>query len=402
MGFRRIFCEPDVSNGWKRIKIRGMTHRQLWEAQETNDLASYAAHSSDSLGRKYIEPPHPVRPCFQRDRDRVLHSRCFRRLEYKTQVFVNGTADHYRTRLTHTIEMTAVGRTLARAFRVNEDLTETICLAHDVGHSPFGHRGEFVLDDLMKEHGGFDHNLQSLRAVEMLEYQYPAFAGLNLSWEVRAGLLKHEAHAPEAELAGYPIGPFQYMEAQIADVADDMTYHAHDVDDGLSAGLITLDQLQELAFWRMAVARAHEQYAALDEDQCRRIAIRNLLDLQAQDVLDEGRARLAEVQPRRIADVMNAPQRLICFSDEMGAMLKEFSDFLYHQLYYHPSVSEANSEAVELMRGLFLHYVEHPETMGKKARERLAVEGLMRTVCDYVAGCTDRYAIEECEKYGIK
>jgi dGTPase len=382
--------------------MRGMTHnRQQWETLETNDLASYAAHSADSLGRQFVEPPHPVRPCFQRDRDRVLHSRCFRRLEYKTQVFVNGTADHYRTRLTHTIEMAAVGRTLARAFRVNEDLTETICLAHDVGHSPFGHRGEYVLNELMTDHGGFDHNLQSLRAVEKLEYQYPGFTGLNLTWEVRAGLLKHEAATPGANLAGYPIGPFQYLEAQIADVADDMTYHAHDVDDGLSAGLITLDQLEELAFWKMAAARANEQYAALDEDQHRRITIRNLLDLQAQDVLTEGRARLVEHRPRRIADVMNAPHRLICFSEEMSGMLKEFSDFLYQQLYYHPEVADANSEAVELMRGLFLHYIDHPETMGKKARERLEEEGLMRTVCDYVAGCTDRYAIEECEKYGI-
>jgi len=379
-----------------------MTHaRQEWENLESRDLASYAAHSASSLGRLHPEVDHPVRPSFQRDRDRVLHSRCFRRLEYKTQVFVNGTADHYRTRLTHTIEMTAVGRTLARAFRVNEDLAETICLAHDVGHSPFGHRGEAVLDDLMAEHGGFDHNLQSLRAIEKLEYQYPGFTGLNLTWEVRAGLLKHEAANPDAELDGYPIGPFQYLEAQIADVADDMTYHAHDVDDGLSAGLITLGQLRELAFWKMAAARTDEQYSGIDEDQHRRITIRNLLDLQAQDVMSEGHRRLEKHNTKSIADVMNAPERLICFSAEMSAMLEEFSSFLYQQLYYHPGVADANTEAVELMRGLFLHYVDHPETLGKKARERLGSESLMRTVCDYVAGCTDRYALEECEKYGV-
>lgn len=379
-----------------------MTHaRQEWEELESRDLAPYAAHSACSLGRRHPEADHPVRPSFQRDRDRVLHSRCFRRLEYKTQVFVNGTADHYRTRLTHTIEMSAVGRTLARAFRVNEDLTETICLAHDVGHSPFGHRGEYVLDDLMKEHGGFDHNLQSLRAVEKLEYQYPGFCGLNLTWEVRAGLLKHEAANPDAELDGHPIGPFQYLEAQIADVADDMTYHAHDVDDGLSAGLITLDQLRELAFWQMAAARTDEQYHGLDEDQHRRITIRNLLDLQAQDVLSEGNGRIQKHNPKTIADVMNATERLILFSDGMKVMLKEFSDFLYKQLYDHPAVMKDNTDAVELMRGLFHHYVAHPETMGKKARERIPEEGLMRTVCDYTAGCTDRYALEECAKYGI-
>ncbi|MBM4153194.1 MAG: dNTP triphosphohydrolase, partial [Kiritimatiellaceae bacterium] len=255
--------------------------RQDWEKLEARDLAPYAAHSSNSLGRKHLEPEHPVRPCFQRDRDRILHSRCFRRLEYKTQVFINGTADHYRTRLTHTMEMAAVGRTLARAFHVNEDLTAPICLAHDVGHSPFGHRGEAVLDDLMKNHGGFDHNLQSLRAVEKLEYQYPGFRGLNLTWEVRAGLLKHEAAHPNAQLDGHPIGPFQYLEAQIADIADDMTYHAHDTDDGLAAGLISLDQLQKLAFWKFAAARTEQQYCALTEEQYLRITIRNLLDLQA-------------------------------------------------------------------------------------------------------------------------
>ena len=379
-----------------------MTHaRQEWEKLEARDLAPYAAHSARSLGRLYPEPDHPVRPCFQRDRDRVLHSRCFRRLEYKTQVFVNGTADHYRTRLTHTIEMAAVGRTLARAFHVNEDLTETICLAHDVGHSPFGHRGEDVLDDLMKEHGGFDHNLQSLRAVEKLEYQYPGFCGLNLSWEVRAGLLKHQAANSGAQLDGHPIGPFQYLEAQIADIADDITYHAHDVDDGLEAGLITLGQLEQQVFWKLAAARTREQYAALDDGHFLRITIRNLLDLQAQEVLREGHLRIEKYNPHTIADVMNAPERLITFGGEMSGLLDEFSKFMYRQLYEHSAVLDANHEAVALMRGLFLHYIEHPETMGRKARERISEEGLWRTVCDYVAGCTDRYALEECQKYGI-
>jgi dGTPase len=379
-----------------------MTHaRQEWEKLEARDLAPYAAHSARSLGRLYPELDHPVRPCFQRDRDRILHSRCFRRLEYKTQVFVNGTADHYRTRLTHTIEMAAVGRTLARAFHVNEDLTETICLAHDVGHSPFGHRGEYVLDELMKEHGGFDHNLQSLRAVEKLEYQYPGFPGLNLTWEVRAGLLKHQAAKPGAQLDGHPIGPFQYLEAQIADIADDITYHAHDVDDGLEAGLITLGQLEQQAFWKLAAARTREQYAALDDGHFLRITIRNLLDLQAQEVLREGHLRIEKHNPHTIADVMNAPERLIIFGGEMGGMLDEFSKFMYRQLYEHPAVLDANREAVALMRGLFLHYVKHPETMGRKAVARISEEGLMRTVCDYVAGCTDRYALEECIKYDI-
>jgi dGTPase len=379
-----------------------MTHsRQEWETLEARDLAPCAAHSALSLGRRFAEPDHPVRPAFQRDRDRILHSRCFRRLEYKTQVFINGTADHYRTRLTHTIEMAAVGRTLARALHANEDLTETICLAHDVGHSPFGHRGEAALDELMKDHGGFDHNLQSLRAVEKLEYPYPGFRGLNLTWEVRSGLLKHEAALPGAQLDGYPIGPFQYLEAQIADIADDITYHAHDTDDGLEAGLISLDQLESLTFWRQAAARTKEQYTGLGREQAVRITIRNLLDLQAQDVLRESRLRLEQYCPHSPADIMNAPKRLVAFSAEMEAVLCEFAGFLYRQLYEHPAVLDANREAVDLMRGLFLHYVARPDTMGRKARERIPEEGLLRTVCDYVAGCTDRYALEECRKYGI-
>ena len=228
--------------------------RQDWESTEERHLAAFATKSGKSFGRRHDEDPHPLRSCFARDRDRIFHSRCFRRLEYKTQVFVNGTADHYRTRLTHTMEMSAVGRTLARTLGANEDLTECICLAHDIGHSPFGHAGEEALDELMTDHGGFDHNLQSLRCIEVVESPYPGFHGLNLTWEVRAGLLKHEAHIEGALLDGHPIGPFQSIEAQIADIADDMTYHAHDVDDGLEAGIVTLQQLESTEFWRVAAS----------------------------------------------------------------------------------------------------------------------------------------------------
>ena len=229
--------------------------RKDWEDAEEWQLNPYASKSTHTLGRLHSETPHATRSCFARDRDRIFHSRCFRRLEYKTQVFVNGIADHNRTRLTHTMEMTAVGRTLARTLSANEDLTECICLAHDLGHSPFGHEGERVLNTLMEEHGGFDHNLQSLRCIEKLESPYPTFTGLNLSWEVRAGLLKHEANKSNAILDGYPIGPFQSLEAQIADIADDMTYQAHDVDDGLEAGIMTLEQLQSTCFWNYSAEK---------------------------------------------------------------------------------------------------------------------------------------------------
>ncbi len=373
--------------------------RKEQEEIEAFALSGMASKSAESLGRKHPEPPHPLRSCFARDRDRIFHSRCFRRLEYKTQVFVNGTADHYRTRLTHTMEMSAVGRTLARILKVNEDLTECICLAHDLGHSPFGHTGENVLDELMTGHGGFDHNLQSLRCIEVVESPYPDFRGLNLTWEVRAGLLKHEAHIDGATLDGYPIGPFQSIEAQIADIADDMTYHAHDVDDGLEAGIVTLQQLETTEFWKLAAAATRERYPNLSEYQFVRATIRSMLELQVFDVAEQAFALMDKCRPQSVREAMAAPQRIVNFSPGMKQVLDEFSAFMFKNLYFHHGVANATQESVAMMRKLFLHYIEHPETMGRKARARIESEGLWRTVCDYVAGCTDRYAIEEYERF---
>ncbi len=380
-----------------------MSHARIdWESAEEYHLAAYATHSAKSLGRHHPEDDHPLRSCFARDRDRILHSKCFRRLEYKTQVFVNGIADHYRTRLTHTMEMTAIGRTLARILKANDDLTECICLAHDIGHSPFGHAGEHVLDDLMQNHGGFDHNLQSLRFVEVIESPYPRFQGLNLSWEVRAGLLKHEAQVENAELDGHPIGPFQSIEAQIADIADDMTYHAHDVDDGLEAGIVTLNQLEQTEFWRRAATATRERYSNLSEDQFLRATIRNLLELQMVDVIEHSRQTLQKPTPASVREVMIAAERTVDFSPAMKAALSEFTAFMFEHLYFHHGVADATKRSVGMMRKLFLHYIEHPESMGCKARARIESEGLWRTACDYVAGCTDRYAIEEFKRFGLE
>lgn len=379
-----------------------MTHaRQDWESTEEHHLAPYATKSADSHGRRHDEPPHPLRSRFARDRDRIFHSRCFRRLEYKTQVFVNGTADHYRTRLTHTMEMSAVGRTLARILKANEDLTECICLAHDLGHSPFGHAGEDALDELMTGHRGFDHNLQSLRCIEVVESPYPDFRGLNLTWEVRAGLLKHEAHIEGASLDGHSIGPFQSIEAQIADIADDMTYHAHDVDDGLEAGIVSLKQLETTEFWRLAAASTKERYPNLSEYQFVRATIRSMLELQVFDVTEHAFAALDRYKPHSVRDAMTAPQRIVDFSPDMKRVLDDFSAFMFQNLYFHHGVADATRESVAMMRKLFLHYIEHPDTMGRKARARIDSEGLWRTVCDYVAGCTDRYAIEEYHRFGL-
>jgi len=375
--------------------------RKEREELEHGFLAPYAARSARTRRRPHDERPHPFRTEFQRDRDRVLHSRAFRRLEYKTQVFVNGTADHYRTRMTHTIEMAAVGRTLARALRVNEDLTEAIALAHDIGHSPFGHSGEEALNELMREEGGFDHNLQSLRWVEQLEQRYPDFPGLNLTWEVRAGLRKHLAHREGETLDGYPIGPHQLMEAQIADVADDMTYSAHDVDDGLEAGVLSEEQLRQVELWRRAAERARAEFPRLDEQHQLTVTIRCLLDIQVKDVLRNSERLLSQHDPRSIEEVIGCPERLVTVSPEMRALLEPFHTFMHENMYRHPEVAQANNEAVQMMRRLFLYYVEHPEKMGRKARARLPHDGLWRTACDYVSGMTDRYAIEEYLRYGL-
>jgi dGTPase len=403
--FRSPFAPSELvlfPTGMKSI-IGGMIHsRKEREKLEERHLASWAARSAGSRGRKYDEVPHGYRSEFQRDRDRILHSRSFRRLEYKTQVFVNGTADHYRTRLTHTMEMAAVGRTIARALRANEDLTEAIALAHDIGHSPFGHVGEYALDELMRNEGGFDHNIQSCRAVEMIEQRYPSFPGLNLTWEVRAGLRKHQAATPGAELDGLAIGPFQYIEAQIADIADDMTYHAHDVDDAFEAGLITVAQLSEQALWREAVRRAKSHYANLQDEDLTAVTIRCLLDMQVEDVLQTSSSLLDQHNPQSPEDVMASGRRLVAFSPEMKALLEPFRAFLYRDVYYHSAVSQSSGEAVAMMRKLFLFYIDNPETMGRKARRRLPAEGLWRTVCDYIAGMTDRYAIEEFQKFGLQ
>jgi dGTPase len=376
--------------------------RKETERLEEQTLAPYAARSARSHGRKHVEPAHEHRADFQRDRDRILHSRCFRRLEYKTQVFINGTADHYRTRLTHTLEMAAVGRTLARALGANHDLTEAIALAHDIGHSPFGHAGEEALNDLMKGHGGFDHNIQSVRWVEELELSYPGYPGLNLTWEVRAGLYKHQAHIPGFTVDGRPIGPHQYVEAQIADVADDMTYSAHDIDDGLDAGLLAEEQLQTTEAWRRAAARVRQQYGDLPAGQRTRATIRAVLDMQVEDVLRTSGALLERYQPDSPDAVMKCPERVVGYSPEMRETMRELRKFLFENMYWSPMVDKANKEATAMMRTLFLHYVAHPEAMGGKARGRIATDGVWRAACDYLSGMTDRYALDEYHRFGLQ
>ncbi len=373
--------------------------RDILEEQEKATLAPYAALSSGSLGRRYPEAQHAYRCSFQRDRDRIIHSRCFRRLEYKTQVFTRSSCDHYRTRLTHSVEVAAVARTLARVFGANETLTEAIALAHDIGHTPFGHAGENELNKLMADHGGFDHNQQSLRWVDLLDVQYPNFAGLNLTWEVRAGLMKHEADKPGAELDGHPIGPRQGLEAQIADMADDITYYAHDADDALLAKILTEELLETQELWRLATERTAKHYTDLDRGERIRISVRNLLDLQIENIVAATRARIEEYAPGSMREVMALPTRIVDFDPQMAAQATAFRKFMYAHVYFSQAISNQAEIATAMLRHLFEHYCQHPEDMGRKAQARLEEDGIKRAVCDYLSGFTDKYAFQEHARY---
>lgn len=369
------------------------------EARERLILAPYAQFSADTRGRVHDEPPPELRTQFQRDRDRVIHSRAFRRLEYKTQVFLNGTGDHLRTRLTHTMEVAAISRNIARALQLNEDLTETIALAHDLGHSPFGHKGEEALNKLMKGHGGFEHNRQSLRVIELLEQKYPTFPGLNLSWEVREGLAKHQTgfdHPPGGKefLAKSPS-----LEAQIANLADEITYYSHDLDDGLTAGLLSEKELTaHVAIWRAASALVKKQFGPLPDESRRYYIIRCIIDVEVKTVVETSEAAIRTAGVQSADDVRRQPRPLVRYSPELRRDNIELRKYLYKNLYYNPEVHEPNRRAVQMLEQLFHHFTAHPEQIGDIAKARARKDGWPRAVCDYLAGMTDRYAIQQHQR----
>lgn len=365
---------------------------------EDSDLASYATHNVCSKGRRYQEQPHPFRTDFQRDRDRVLHSHAFRRLEYKTQVFLNGTGDHLRTRLTHTIEVAAIARTIARSLRLNEDLAETISLAHDLGHTPFGHAGERALHKIMTHYGGFDHNLQALRVVDLLEIKYPEYDGINLTWEVRSGLVKHRGEGHTEFLDGEKLSPQQSLEAQVADLADDLTYYGHDVDDGLDSGLITEDMLEELEIWKMASEFAVQKGLKKGNERFAAYSIRCLIDSMVGNAIRSSHDNIKSYAPKTIDDVQNAPFKLIAFSPDFEKMTLALKDFLYHNLYFHPELKKLNDLSLNRMDLLFHAYIEKPGLMGETARARIAADGLPRAAADYIAGMTDNFAQKEFDR----
>ena len=371
--------------------------RQQLEAIEDQNLAPYAVHSSQSKGRAYPEDEPEYRSLFQRDRDRILHTTAFRRLEYKTQVFINYEGDYYRTRLTHTLEVAQIGRTAARALGANEDLVETICLAHDLGHSAFGHSGEMTLKRLMKDHGGFDHNKHTLRIVTILERRYPDFPGLNLTWEVREGIVKHESEYDVADAADFNPELRGSLEAQICNAADELAYTAHDLDDGLRSGMINAEMLEGITLWEILLESVGVRGMPIDELVRHRL-IRRLIGMEVTDLVQNTYQRLRDSNVRSAEELQRLPYNVIGFSEDMHRRNRQLKDFLYSRLYRHYRVQRMQVKAERLMTELFNMYCSEPNTLPQHVQERVEEFGLERTVCDYIAGMTDRFAIEEHQK----
>jgi dGTPase len=373
--------------------------RQELERFERQFLAPYAQFSGDTRGRKHDEPPPVWRTQYQRDRDRVIHSRAFRRLEYKTQVFLNGTGDHLRTRLTHTIEVAAVARNISSALKLNTDLAETIALAHDLGHSPFGHKGETVLARLMRGHGGFEHNLHSLRIVEELEEKYPGFPGLNLSWEVREGLAKHQTAYDRPDRRKGFAAKNSSLEAQIANLSDEITYYSHDLDDGLDSGLLSETHLaKNVRVWAQAARAVKKAHGKLP-DECRRyFTIRTIIDLQIRDVVETSEQLIEKAGVKSADDARRFSKPLIQYSSARRQLNRELRQYLYKNLYYNPVVHQPNLRAVKMLEQLFKYFLAHPKEIGDSSQRRLQQTGLHRAVCDYLAGMTDRYVMLEWER----
>lgn len=374
-----------------------MVTRQQIEQREVHTLAPYALHSANSRGRAYPEDEPRYRSVFQRDRDRILHTTAFRRLEYKTQVFVITEGDYYRTRLTHTLEVSQIGRSLARALAANEDLVEAICLAHDLGHPPFGHSGEETLSRLMAEHGGFDHNKQSLRIVTELERRYPDFSGLNLTWEVREGIVKHETQYDVADARDYDPETRGHLEAQIANLADELAYTAHDLDDGLRSGLITPTLLQGIELWGVLRESIGWREMLLDELTRHRL-IRRLIGLEVSALIDATSRRIAAADPQSAAELQQLDHNVVGFDAEYARMNQQLKDFLFANMYKHYRVVRMQAKAERIIEDLFNAYTSKPQILPSEVQELARRGRFERTICDYLAGMTDRFSLHEHSK----
>jgi len=362
-------------------------------------FAPYAMKSYLSRGRAHAEKEHPYRSAYQRDRDRIIHSAAFRRLEYKTQVFVFHEGDYYRTRLTHTLEVSQIARTIAFALKLNIDLAEAIALAHDLGHTPFGHAGEQILDELMTPYGGFNHNLQSLRVVDVLEERYPGFPGLNLTWELREGIVKHSS-AYDTASAREDLAPEQMptLETQVVDIADEIAYDNHDLDDGLTSGLFKERDLQKLPIWKLVCAGFPRASAQLDDEKRKYLIIRSLINLQVTDLIAQTQANIARLKIRSYADVKKMKNKTVAFSDKIASLREPLRDFLKEKMYNHYRVVRMSDKAKRFIREMFEIYNAKPRELPPKIQKRIPADGKQRAICDYIAGMTDRYALDEYKK----
>lgn len=371
--------------------------REQIEEQEDLSLAPYGIRSRDSKGREYPDTTPIYRTAFQRDRDRILHTTAFRRLEYKTQVFINTEGDYYRTRLTHTLEVAQIGRTVARALGANEDLEEAICLAHDLGHSPFGHSGERILNKLMADYGGFDHNKQSLRIVTQLEKRFLDFPGLNLTWETREGIVKHETEYDISDAKDYDPDLRGHLEAQIANAADELAYSAHDLDDGLRSGLITPAMLEGLSLWKILVENVGWKSCELFELDRKRI-IRHMIGVEIEDLIESTAKAIKKSGIKNVHELQSLPHNVIQFSKDLTKCNRELKDFLFKNLYQSHRVVRMQVKAEGILNDLFSAYQKDPLMLPAQIQNRIEDIGLERSICDYIAGMTDRFAIEEHQK----
>ncbi len=373
--------------------------RGEFERLEDMRLAPYAMRTRLSRGRVHPEPEHRFRLPFERDRDRIIHSTAFRRLEYKTQVFVNHEGDYYRTRLTHTMETAQITRTMVRALRLNEELAEAVALSHDLGHTPFGHAGERILDQLMAAHGGFEHNAQSLRIVDVLEERYPSFKGLNLSWEVREGIVKHSPPYDRPLAADFELGKAPCLEAQIVDCADEIAYSTHDIDDGLKSGLLTAEQLHEVPLWHEAFGRVSAEYPDAGFRIWRYQVQRILIDELATDLITTVRERLRDLQIDSVDAVRAYGQPITTFSPAVEEKRQELKAFLMENLYRHYRVMRMAVKAQRIMTDLFHAYMDEPAQLPPHIVARWETgEDRPRVIADYIAGMTDRFAFDEYKK----
>jgi len=374
------------------------TNRAIREREKVV-LAPYAQRSTASRGREHREPEHQYRSAYQRDKDRIIYSTAFRRLEYKTQVFVNHEGDHYRTRLTHTLEVERIAATIARALSLNEDLAEAIALAHDLGHTPFGHSGEDALAEIMEERGGFDHNHQGLRVVDLLEARYPGFPGLNLSWEVREGIIRH-ATAFDAPL---PYAPFQTktpptLEAQVVDIADEIAYDNHDLEDGIMSGLIEESALCAIPLWKETRRQIKKEFPRISPEILNYQIVKALINKQVTDLLSQTEKNLRLLGIRSAEDVRAQKCKIVCFSPRMREARKPLREFLLKNLYHHYRVIRMSTKATRILNDLFKVYVGRPEQLPPTTHARLKKEETYRVICDYIAGMTDRYALDEYKR----